>query len=105
MSLSVSFKATLKALNTIKFQNHVFITALCKKMAGAVLFPNDFSVHTLTHVCTNDFNFCEYYRLGKSEIAKINVFHFGPKTAKIRNKLRNDKISRFFACQIMGGFN
>ena len=55
-----------------------------KEMAGTVLFPNDSPVNTLTHLCTKDFNFCAYCRLGKSEIVKINVFHFVPKNAKIR---------------------
>ena len=57
-------------------------------MAGAELFPNDFRVNTLSHLCTNDFNFRAYFRLGKSEIAKMNVFHFGPKTPKILNKAK-----------------
>ena len=57
-------------------------------MIGTVLFPNDFPVITLTHLCTNDFKICTYCRLGKSEIAKINVVHFGSKSAKIRNKAK-----------------
>ena len=103
--LSVSFKGTLKAMNTIKFQIHVLLQLYVKKKAGAVLFPNDFPVNTLTHLCMNDFNFCAYCRLGKSEIAKINVFHLDPKPRKFEKKQRNDKISRFVACQIMGVSN
>ena len=100
--LSVSFKATLKVTNAIKFQIHVLLQ-LYVKMVRTVLFLNDFPVNTLTQLCTNDFNFCAYCSLGKSEIAKINVFHSGPKTAKVRNKAKNDKTSRFVACQIIGG--
>ena len=73
--LSVSFKATLKAMNTIKFQIHV------KKMPNLYCFQ----VNTLTHLCKNDFIIRAYFRLEKSEIAKIYVFHFGPKTAKNLN--------------------
>ena len=61
-------------------------------MAGTVLFPKYFPVNTLMHLGTNDFNFRAYCRLGKSEIAKINVLNFGPKTAKFEIKQRNDKI-------------
>ena len=89
-SLSVSFKASIKAMNTIKFQIYDLLQLYVKnnkikinKKTGTVLYPNDLPVNTLTHLCTNDFNFCAVTRLGKSEIAKINVFHFGPKTAKI----------------------
>ena len=67
-------------MNINKFQIHVLLQLYVKKMAVAVLFPKDFPVNTLTHLCTNDFNFCAYCRLGKSDIAKINVFHFGLKT-------------------------
>ena len=102
--VSVSFKASLKAMNTIKLQIHILLQLYVKKMAGTLLFPNDFPVNILTHLCLNDFNFRVYCRLGKSEIAKTNVFHFEPKTVKIQIKQRNDKISSFsFACQIMGG--
>ena len=57
-------------------------------MTGTVLFPKYFPENILMHLCTNDFNFREYCRLGKSEIAKINVFNCGPKTVKIRNKAK-----------------
>ena len=58
--LSVSFIATLKVMNTIKFQINVLLQQK-KKMTGTVLFPNDFQVNTLTHFCTNDFNFRAYF--------------------------------------------
>ena len=74
-------------------------------MAGTILFPNVFSVNTLTHRCTSNFNFHAFCRLGKSEIAKSYVFYFGPKTAKLEIKQRNDKNSRFIACQIIEGFS
>ena len=89
--LTVSFKATLKAINTIKFQIQVLLQIYVKKKkkpGGTVLFPNDFPANTLTHLCANDFNFRAYCRLGKTEIVKINVLltyllHFGPETAKV----------------------
>ena len=56
-----------------------FITALCKKNAGTILFLND---NSLMHLGRNDCNFRAYCKFGKSDIAKINLFHFGPKTAK-----------------------
>ena len=46
-----------------------------------VLFINKVTVNSLTHLCTNDLIFLR--RLGQSENAKINVFHFGHKSAKI----------------------
>ena len=70
-------------MNAIKFKIHILLQFYVKKMAGTVLFPTVFLENTLTHLCTNDFNFCAYCRFGKSEIAKINVFHFGTKTATI----------------------
>ena len=54
-----------------------------KKRSGTVLFPNDLPVNALTHLCMNGFNFLRYNGLGNSEIARIDVFNFGPKTAKI----------------------
>ena len=77
---------------TIKFQiydllqlyvNQNKIRKKKKKRSGTVLFPNDLPVNALTHLCMNGFNFLRYNGLGNSEIAKINVFNFGPKTAKI----------------------
>ena len=50
--LSVSFKATLKAMKAIKFQINVLFQ-LYVKMARPVLFPNEFPVNTLMHICTN----------------------------------------------------
>ena len=76
--LSVSFKATLKTMNTIKFQ----ILVLLQKKGRTLLFPNNLQVNTLSHLCMNHFNIRAYCRLGKSEIA-IFFLHFGPKTAKI----------------------
>ena len=72
-------------------------------MVGIGLFPNDFPVNTLTHLCTNDFNFAHIAALENQRITKIYVFHSGPKIAKVLNKAKDDKISRFVACQIMGG--
>ena len=59
-----------------------FITALCKKNVGTILLLNDFPDNFLMHLGRNDCNFRAYCKLGKSEIAKINLVHFGPKTAK-----------------------
>ena len=69
------------------------------------MFSNDFPVNTLTHLCTNDFNFRAYCMLGKSEIAKLMFFILDPKPRKFKIKQRNDKIIRFVACQIMGNFS
>ena len=79
--LSVSFKATLKAMNTIKCDIHVLLQ-LYVKNAGTILFLNDFLNNSLLHPSRNNFNFRAYCKFGKSEIAKINIFHFGPKNAK-----------------------
>ena len=61
-----------------------FITALYKnkKNAGTILFLNDFPDNSLMHLGRNDCNFRAYCKFRKSEIAKINLFHFGPRTAK-----------------------
>ena len=65
-TLSVSFKATLRAMNTITFQIYDLLQ-LCvkqnkikkkKKKNGTVLFPNDLPVNALMHLCMNGFNFC-----------------------------------------------
>ena len=70
-------------MNTNNCHIHVlFITALCKKNAGTILFLNDFPDNSLMHLGRNDCNFRAYCKFGKSKIAKINLFHFGPKTAK-----------------------
>ena len=61
-------------------------------MADTVLFPNDFPVNTLTHLCTKDFKFCAYCRLGKSEIAKINVFSFW--TQKSENSIKSKETTK-----------
>ena len=79
-------------MNTIKFQiydlSQLYVKnnenkIINKQITGTVLFSNDLPVNTLTHLCTKGFNFRMITRVGKSEIAKINAFHFGPKTAKI----------------------
>ena len=80
--LSVSFKATLKVINTNKCRIHVLLQLMYKN-AGTILFLNNFPDNSLMHLGRNDCNFRTYCKFGKSEIAKINLFHFGPKTAKI----------------------
>ena len=77
-TLSVSFKATLRAMNTIKFQIYDLLQLYVKqnkikkkkkktngtkkkkkkKTNGTVLFPDDLPVNALTHICMNGFNFC-----------------------------------------------
>ena len=79
--LFVSFKATLKALNTNKCHIHVLLQ-LYVKNAGIILFLNDFPDNFLIYLWRNDCNFRAYCKLGKSEIAKINLVNFGPKTSK-----------------------
>ena len=66
-----------------------FITALCTNNAGTILFLNDFPDNSLMQLGRNDCNFRAYCKFGKSEIAKINLFQFEPKTAKIfKNKAK-----------------
>ena len=79
--LSVSFKATLKAMNTNKCHIHVLLQ-LYVKNAGTILFLNDFPDNSLMYLWRNDCNFRAYCKLGNSEIAKINLVNFGRKTAK-----------------------
>ena len=65
-------------------------------MAGALLFSNDFSVNTLTHLSTKDFICRAYCKLGKSEIAKINVFILDTKPRKFEIKRKKDKNEQGF---------
>ena len=69
-------------MNTNKCHIHVLLQLCVKKNAGTILFLNNFSDNSLMHLGRNDCNFRAYCKFGKSEIAKINLFHFGPKTAK-----------------------
>ena len=65
-------------MNTNKCHIHVLSQLTVKiKNAGTILFLNDFPDNSLMRL-----NFRAYCKFGKSEIAKINLFHFGPKTAK-----------------------
>ena len=57
-------------------------------MAGTVLFPNDWPVNTLM----KDSNFYAYCRLGKSEIARINAFHFF--TQKRKNSVKSKETTK-----------
>ena len=67
-TLSVSFKATLRAMNTIKFHIYDLLQLYVKqnkiikkqqqKKNGTVLFSDDLPVNALTHLCMNGFNFC-----------------------------------------------
>ena len=68
-------------MNTNKCHIHVLLQ-LYVKNAGTILFLNDFPDNSLMHLGRNDCNFRAYCKFGKSEIAKINLFRFGPKTAK-----------------------
>ena len=72
-------------MNIIECHIHVLLQ-LYAKMAGTVLFLNEFPDNTLTHLCMNDFNLRAYCQLEKSEIAKINTFHSGPNTPKFEIK-------------------
>ena len=71
-------------MNTNKCHIHVLsqLYVKIKKKAGTILFLNDFPDNSLMHLGRNDRNFRAYCKFRKSEIAKINLFHFGPKTAK-----------------------
>ena len=74
--LSVSFKATLKAMNTNKCHIDVLLKLYVKKNAGTILFLNDFPGNSLMHLGRNDCNFHAYCKFGKSEIVEINLVHF-----------------------------
>ena len=67
---SVEFKATLKAMNSIKCHIHILFQFYVKKNAETALFLNDFPDNSSMHVGKNDFYFRAYCRLGKSEITK-----------------------------------
>ena len=69
-------------MNTNKCHIHVLLQLYVKKNAETILFLNDFPDNSLMHPGRNDCNFRAYCKFGKSEIAKINLFHFGPKTAE-----------------------
>ena len=79
-----------------------FITALCKKNAGTILFLNHFPDNSLMHLGRSDCNFRAYCKFGKSEIAKINLFHFGPKTAKIFIKSKERQFKQDFCMSYTG---
>ena len=71
-------------------------------MAGTVLLPNDFPVNALTHLYMNNLNFYAYCSWENQKSRKIMFFILDPKPQKVLIKRRNDKISGFVACQIMG---
>ena len=79
-----------------------FITALCKKNAETILFLNDFPDNSLMHLGRNDCNFRAYCKFGKSEIAKINLFHFGPKRRKFLNKAKERHFKQDFCMSYTG---
>ena len=66
---SVAFKATLKAMNSIKRHIHILFQFYVKN-GGTALFLNDFPDNSLMHVGKNGFQFRAHCRLGKSEITK-----------------------------------
>ena len=54
------------------------------------------------HLGRNDCNFRAYSKFGKSEIAKINLFHFGPKTAKKIYKAKERHFKQDFCMPYTG---
>ena len=73
-------------------------------MAGTVLFPNEFPVNTLMHLCTN-YTILIFAHIAGRENQKSQKLIFlilDPKPRKFEIQGRNDKISRFVTCQIMG---
>ena len=83
-----------------------FLTALCKKIAGDILFLNDFRKNSLMHFGRNDCNFRAYCKFGKSEIAKIFIFSFWTKNREnFEIKLRDDILRRIFARHILRGLS
>ena len=102
-TLSVSFKATLRAMNTIKFQIYDLLQLYVKKLnknkkykTGTVLFPNDLPVNALTHLCMNGFNFCAITGWEIQKSRKLMFLILDPKLRKFEIKRRNDKINRLF---------
>ena len=75
---SVAFKATLKAIYSIKCHIH----NLFQFYAETVLVLNDFPDYYLMHVGRNDFHFSRILQVGKIRNRKINLFHFGPKPSE-----------------------
>ena len=69
-----------------------FITALYKKIAGTILFLDDFPDNSLMHLGRNDCNFRAYCKFGKSEIAKIFFFSFWTKNRENFEIKRTDDI-------------
>ena len=106
--LSVSFKATLKAMNANKCHIHVLLQ-LHVKNAGTILFLNNFPDNSLMHLGRNDYNFRAYCKFGKSVIAKIakkkSFFIFDPKPRNILNKAKEGHFKQDFACHILGGLS
>ena len=79
-----------------------FITALCKKNAGTILFLNDFPDNSLMHLGRNDCNFRAYCKFGKSELAKINLFILDTKPRKILNKAKERHFKQDFCMSYTG---
>ena len=89
-------------MNTNKCHIHVLLQLYVKKNAGTILFLNDFPDNSLMHLGRNDCNFRAYCTFGKSEITKINLFHFGPKTAKSLNKAKERHFKQDFCMSYTG---
>ena len=104
-TLSVSFKATLRAMNTIQFQIYDLLQLCVKqnkikikkiKKNGTVLFPNDLPVNALTHLCMNGLNFCAIRGWEIQKSRELMFLILDPKLRKFEIKRRNDKINRLF---------
>ena len=101
--LSVSFKATLRAMNIIKFQIYDLLQLYVKqnkikmkKKNGTVLFPDDLPVNASTHICMNDFNFCAITGWAIQKSRELMFLILDPKLRKFEIKRRNDKVNRLF---------
>ena len=101
-TLSVSFKATLRAMNTIKFQIYDLLQLYVKqkkkkkKKNGNVFVPDDLPVNALTHLCMNGFNFCAITGWEIQKSRELMFLILDPKLRKFEIKRRNDKINRLF---------
>ena len=104
-TLSVTFKATLRAINTIKFQIYDLLQLYVKqnkiikkkkKKKGTELFPNDLPVNALTHLCMNGFNFCAITGWEIQKSRELMFLILDPKLRKFEIKRKNDKINILF---------
>ena len=89
-------------MNTNKCHIHVLLQLYVKQKAETILFLNDFPDNSLMHPGRNGCNFRAYCKFGKSEIVKIYLFHFGPKTAENFKKAKERHFKQGFCMSYTG---